>query len=77
MFVLASVLFLVGCEGIGEREAQSEFERLRNRTIPPQGDRFLPSFRIEPSSAEVRRSAPGNGEHSYLRRDTSTAVMLP
>lgn len=74
---LASLLFLAGCEGIGEKEAQLEFERLRNRTVVPQGDRVGPSFGIEPSSAEVHRRPPEHDGRLYLRRDTSRTVMLP
>lgn len=74
---LASLLFLAGCEGIGEKEAQLEFERLRHRTITPQGDRVCPSFGIEPTSAEVHRRALEHVDRFSLRRDTSATVLLP
>lgn len=55
---LASLLCLAGCQGIGEKEAQLEFEKLRQRTISPQGDRLQPDFERKSTSAEARRRDP-------------------
>src|SRR4051812_31045727 len=44
---------LAGCQGVGEKEAQLEFERLRQRTITPKGDRLQPNLGMETSSEEA------------------------
>jgi hypothetical protein len=52
---LAGVLVLVvGCAGIDDKEAQSEFEKLRGYPTSPQGDRILPDFESVPPTGEGR-----------------------
>jgi hypothetical protein len=61
---LLVLLLPMGCTGIGEKEAQLEFERLRESTITPQGDPVLPNFGIDPSSEESAWHFQNSGSDS-------------
>lgn len=54
---VATLLCLAGCTTLEDKEAQLEFERLRQRTLTPQGDRILPLFGPESSPQDADRSA--------------------
>jgi len=52
-----ALVLIVGCAGLDDKEAQSEFEKLRKHPTSPQGDRILPSFESAPPTEETLRSA--------------------
>jgi len=52
---LAALLLGAGCAGVGEKEAQLEFERLRRGPSLPQGDSVLPIFGTDPAADESLR----------------------
>lgn len=57
LLALLPILF-AGCQGVGEKEAQLEFERLRRGPSVPR-NRILPDFGNEPPSSETRLPRTG------------------
>jgi len=54
LLLLAGLLLLpVGCTHPGSDQSQREFERLRESTITPEEDKFLPDFGIDPWTEDV------------------------
>ena len=52
-----TLLLIAGCVGHGDKEAQLEFERLRQRTTPFHTDPFRPDFGTEPCLEQVLEHA--------------------
>jgi hypothetical protein len=65
LLLLAGLLLLpAGCASPGSDQSQREFERLREHAAPPEEEKILPDFGIDPWTEEALRFLPGSPDRT-------------